>query len=39
MTNTVRKFTKGNYVKAVQDLARQTLDKLTAYQTQNSAKQ
>jgi hypothetical protein len=39
VTSTVMKFTKGSYIKAVRDLAQQTLDKLSAYQTQNSAKQ
>ncbi len=34
VTNIIMKFTKGNYVKAVQVLARQTLDKLTSYQAQ-----
>ncbi len=37
VTSIIMKFTKGNYVKAVQVLARQTLDKLTAYQAAQGA--
>lgn len=38
VTSIVMKFTKGNYIKAVQVLARQTLDKLTNFQAQGAKK-
>jgi hypothetical protein len=38
VTSIVMRFTKGNYIKAVQTLARQTLAKLTTYQVPASSK-